>query len=164
MTDIDKLVAEYQNLVSSIARSYARSGVPVEDLIQEGMIGLLEANKKYDPAKQTKFSTYAVFWIKKYILSAIEREHHQGSGNSDLPDNYLEQVADPSPEPQSDAILQEEKLILPADLPALEAKVLRLSFEQQKTIKEISLLLCLSPERIKQIRQKALRRIRITKS
>lgn len=59
----ERLVAQYANLVESIARRFAAASEPVEDLAQEGYIGLLTAIDLYDPAKQVKFSTYATHFI-----------------------------------------------------------------------------------------------------
>ena len=59
----ERLVAQYANLVESIARRFAGASEPVEDLAQEGYIGLLTAIDLYDPAKKVKFSTYATHFI-----------------------------------------------------------------------------------------------------
>lgn len=156
----EQVIQDYQGLVFSIARSYQKSGVPLEDLQQEGMIGLLEAHRRYDPSKQTKFSTYAVFWIKKHILSAIEQEYHSSLNTVEISENHFEQIADLGPQPESAAVMDGETLILPEDIPELEARILRLSYEKQKTIKEIATLLGLSHEKVKQLRQKAIRRMK----
>ena len=63
-------------LVVSIAREYARSGVALIDLIQEGSIGLLTAAKKFDYTRNTRFSTYASHWIRQGISSYIT--NHSG--------------------------------------------------------------------------------------
>lgn len=58
-------------LVVSIARGYRRFGVPMEDLIQEGNLGLLAAVRRFDPEFGVKFSTYAAGWIRQAICRAI---------------------------------------------------------------------------------------------
>ncbi len=60
-------------LVVSIAKVYARSGMPLCDLIQEGNLGLIKAVESFDPDRGFRFSTYAVGWIKQAITRAIER-------------------------------------------------------------------------------------------
>ena len=54
-----------------IALGYYNTYMNVRDLIQEGNIGLMQAVKKYNPYKGTKFSTYASFWIRAYMLKYI---------------------------------------------------------------------------------------------
>lgn len=58
-------------LVVCIARAYRRFGLPMEDLIQEGNLGLLAAVRKYDPELGVAFSTYAAGWIRQAICRAI---------------------------------------------------------------------------------------------
>ncbi|MCC6443045.1 MAG: sigma-70 family RNA polymerase sigma factor [Armatimonadetes bacterium] len=59
----DQIVVHYKNLVESMARRYAGSTEPLEDLIQEGYIGLLNAIDLFDPGKGVRFSTYATHFI-----------------------------------------------------------------------------------------------------
>jgi RNA polymerase sigma-B factor len=59
----DRIVLQYTSLVESVARRFAGSAEPVEDLAQEGYIGLITAIDLYDPAKNVKFSTYATHFI-----------------------------------------------------------------------------------------------------
>ncbi len=66
-----RLVLSNLKLVVKIALGYYNTYANVRDLIQEGNIGLMQAVKKYNPYKGTKFSTYASFWIKAYILKYI---------------------------------------------------------------------------------------------
>ncbi len=63
-----KLVMANLKLVVFIAKEYQRNVQKIVDLIQEGNIGLMEAVKKFDPFKGTKFSSYAVYWIRAYML------------------------------------------------------------------------------------------------
>lgn len=58
-------------LVISIAKKYTSRGMSLEDLIQEGNVGLLKAINKYDVDRGFKFSTYATWWIKQNITRAI---------------------------------------------------------------------------------------------
>jgi RNA polymerase sigma-32 factor len=66
-----KLVMSNLKLVVKIALEYYSTYLNILDLIQEGNVGLLHAVKKYNPYKSTKFSTYASFWIRAYILKYI---------------------------------------------------------------------------------------------
>jgi len=54
-----------------LARRYYSKSIPYEDLVQEGYIGLIKAQEKYDPTFGTKFSTYATWWIKQAITRAL---------------------------------------------------------------------------------------------
>jgi RNA polymerase sigma-32 factor len=67
----EKLVLSNLKLVVKIALEYYNSYLNILDLIQEGNVGLVHAVKKYNPHKGTKFSTYASFWIRAYILKHI---------------------------------------------------------------------------------------------
>jgi len=72
--DLAQLVAAHQGFVARLAREYSRLGVPLEDLINEGNIGLLQAARRFDSDRGTRFLTYAAAWIRKQILGALE--HH----------------------------------------------------------------------------------------
>lgn len=72
--DVDaaaRLVTANLRLVVKIAYDYRRAHKNINDLIQEGSIGLMQAVKKYDPYKGVKLSTYAAWWIRAYILRFI---------------------------------------------------------------------------------------------
>jgi RNA polymerase sigma-32 factor len=66
-----KLAMSNLKLVVKISLEYYNTYLNVLDLIQEGNVGLLHAVKKFNPYKGTKFSTYASFWIRAYILKYI---------------------------------------------------------------------------------------------
>jgi RNA polymerase sporulation-specific sigma factor len=68
----EELISEYSRLVKICARPYFLAGGDSEDLIQEGMLGLLSAVRHYDPAKDVKFKTYAEFCIRRRLYSAIK--------------------------------------------------------------------------------------------
>ncbi|MHB1190925.1 MAG: sigma-70 family RNA polymerase sigma factor [Armatimonadota bacterium] len=67
----DRVVLQYKNLVESIARRFAGSGEPIEDLTQEGYIGLISAVNGYDAEKGVKFSTYATHFIIGQIKHSL---------------------------------------------------------------------------------------------
>src|SRR5690349_12302108 len=67
----DHLVRANLRLVVNIARSYTGKGLGLQDLIEEGNLGLLRAVEGFDPAIGTRFSTYASYWIKQSIKRAL---------------------------------------------------------------------------------------------
>lgn len=73
---LSKIVSSNLRLVHSIAKRYYGLGLEVDDLIQEGTIGLMTAIMKYDLAKGCKFSTYAIWWIKQAVIRAIQNDGH----------------------------------------------------------------------------------------
>lgn len=64
-------------LVVAVAKHYAGKGMQFMDLIQEGNIGLMRAVEKFDYTKSSKFSTYAVWWIKEAILRALDSQSRE---------------------------------------------------------------------------------------
>ena len=69
----DRLVTSHLNYVIKLARGYRRSGVPMSDLIQEGVIGLVQAVKRFNPHKKVRLSTYAMWWIRASMQDHIVR-------------------------------------------------------------------------------------------
>ncbi|MDA1163689.1 MAG: RNA polymerase sigma factor RpoD/SigA [Planctomycetota bacterium] len=67
----DRMVRANLRLVVNIARAYTGKGLPLQDLIEEGNLGLLRAVEGFDPTMNTRFSTYASYWIKQSIKRAL---------------------------------------------------------------------------------------------
>lgn len=67
----DRMVRANLRLVVNIARGYSGKGLPLQDLIEEGNLGLLRAVEGFDPTMNTRFSTYASYWIKQSIKRAL---------------------------------------------------------------------------------------------
>jgi RNA polymerase primary sigma factor len=67
----DRMVRANLRLVVNIARGYSGKGLGLQDLIEEGNLGLLRAVEGFDPAMGTRFSTYASYWIKQSIKRAL---------------------------------------------------------------------------------------------
>jgi RNA polymerase sigma-32 factor len=71
----DKLVTACLPFVISIALEYRRWGVPLEDIIQQGNIGLLRAAAKFDLGKDCRLATYAAYWIRAEIRDFVVRAY-----------------------------------------------------------------------------------------
>ena len=68
-----KLITSHLRLVAKIAMAYRGYGLPVNEMISEGNIGLMQAVKKFEPEKGFKLATYAIWWIKASIQEYILR-------------------------------------------------------------------------------------------
>lgn len=66
-----RLIDANLRFVISVAKQYQGSGLPLEDLISEGNLGLMKAADRFDPTKGFKFISFAVWWIRQMILQAI---------------------------------------------------------------------------------------------
>ena len=67
----DHLVRANLRLVVRVARAYAGRGLPLEDLIAEGNLGLLRAAEGFEPARGLRFSTYACYWVRQSVKRAL---------------------------------------------------------------------------------------------
>ena len=67
----DLMIRSNLRLVVSVAKIYVNRGLLLMDLIEEGNLGLLKAVQEFDPGRQTRFSTYATWWIKQAIRRAL---------------------------------------------------------------------------------------------
>lgn len=67
----ERLICSNLRLVVYAAKQYRGFGVPLADLVEAGNLGLLRATDRFDPAVGTRFSTYAIWWIKQAIVAAL---------------------------------------------------------------------------------------------
>ncbi|MCL3781138.1 RNA polymerase sigma factor RpoD/SigA [Prolixibacteraceae bacterium JC049] len=68
---LNELIVSNLRFVITVAKQYQNQGLSIEDLINEGNIGLITAANRFDPTKGFKFISYAVWWIRQAILKAI---------------------------------------------------------------------------------------------
>ena len=179
----EQLIHAHLLMVINIARQYQRPGVEMLDLIQEGNIGLIKAVDKFDPTRDTKFSTYAFFWINKHIQRFLNHEPDAlVSLDTELTDSseYLllsDTIADrPSllgsqTIQHIDAKIEHEELQrqvrqMLSRLPEREQEVLRLLYgidlRRSYTVSEVARMLRVSKVRVCQLRDRALKRMHDT--
>jgi RNA polymerase primary sigma factor len=70
----ERLIMANTRLVVSIAKRYRRRGLPFQDLIQEGNLGLMKAVNRFDPERGYRFATYATWWIRQAITRAVANQ------------------------------------------------------------------------------------------
>jgi RNA polymerase primary sigma factor len=70
----ERMINANLRLVVSVAKRYQGHGIPLLDLVQEGAIGLIRASEKFDWRRGTKFSTYAIWWIRQAIDRAVSNQ------------------------------------------------------------------------------------------
>ena len=139
----EALVIRYNRLVRICARPYFLAGGDSEDLIQEGMVGLLAAIREYDPSKAAAFRTYAEVCIKNRLRSAVkaaardkhtplnnsvpfEPPHFDGKGEQYAYHAPVRQLEDPEEIFLSRESFRERMDALMGQLSGFEANVLRL--------------------------------------
>lgn len=71
---IDLLITSNLRFVISVAKQYQGKGIPLVDLIQDGILGLIESIDKFDPDKGFRFISYAVWWIRQSIIKSISEQ------------------------------------------------------------------------------------------
>jgi len=69
----ERLIVSHLAVVIAVARRYGRLGLPVNDLIQEGTLGLIHAVRKFDPDRNARLATYAMWWIRAAIQDYVVR-------------------------------------------------------------------------------------------
>jgi len=155
------LAQMYIPLVLAMARKYSTSLVSTDDLVQEGFLGLVEAERLFDPSKGVDFSTYAAYWVRKKMLALVDRERRHALETVRLDEELLPAAPPPGDEqgekPGSCAAIYE-------NLPVLERQVVNLIFWERKSTPEAARILGISKERVRQLRERALRRFRANKA
>ncbi|MDW8055202.1 MAG: sigma-70 family RNA polymerase sigma factor [Elusimicrobiota bacterium] len=150
---------ELVDLVYSIALRYRNNFVELEDLLQEGFLGLAKAYKNFDPSKNILFKTYAYYWIRKQILEYIKNIKKFSYISFDEIEteklSYQEKFEDN--DNHNEISFNEEVFT------ELEQKVLDLSFNKKVPLSDIAKELNLKRERVRQVQNKALRKIKINK-
>ena len=74
----NKVIEANLRFVFNVAKKYKGHGVPIQDLISEGNLGLMKALERFDEKRGIKFITYAVFWIKQAMIKTIQDNYVKG--------------------------------------------------------------------------------------
>jgi RNA polymerase primary sigma factor len=153
--EIRSSLEKYVPMAKSIAKKYVNSNLSYDDLVQEGLLGLLEAEDKYNFQKGTKYSTFAYTVMKNRILTYCTKE--QKARRNLYP---LDEKRKNEPRRKAESI---NLFYMPNEMPEMERKVLRHIYKEGKTLKEASGLLGIRRERAAQLKKLALRRLKINK-
>lgn len=172
-----KLVLCNLPLVVSVAKKFVRSGARLDDLIQEGNIGLLKAIEHYDTRKGTRFATYAVWWIRAYIQRYVKDNRSQVRGGEaqrgawgDLSldatvdeegeVSHLDRLVEPAPDPENRYLSTEHDRDVRTAVQKVRKRLgdvgwdilqERLSQDSPKTLEEIGKRWGISRERVRQL-------------
>jgi RNA polymerase primary sigma factor len=176
-----RLVEANLRFVVSYAKRYRAFGVPFLDLIHEGNLGLIEAARRFDASRNVKFITYAVWWIRQAILSALTDQTRvvstapvsldapAGGEGEDAPELWeqIEQATEPPAEAHIvRRALRDQIQAALRDLDAKEREVVAMRFglgrdaDDPRTLQEIGERLHLSRERVRQIESRAKEKLR----
>jgi RNA polymerase primary sigma factor len=174
-----ELVRHNLTFVVAIARTRRRGTVRLDDLIQEGNVGLMRAAEKFDPHAGTRFSTYAVWWIRAYIgkyLKEARSTVRPQSGTVAPPDlsldsaigegsddTHLDRIEDEGPGPEDDYLQTEGDRGVRDALGKIRKRIgelgwdivhNRLQHDEPRTLEEIGKRWGISRERIRQVELK----------
>lgn len=140
-----------------------RSGIDVDDLIQEGVIGLDKAIDGFQLKRKLRFWTYAIWWVKAYIKRAAQRTHDKQflsldvtpSGEDDGQETYKDLIEDPLPDPEEAALSAEDAKIVRESLhllnPQMKVVAMRRLIDDQPTLDDVGQQLGVSRERVRQL-------------
>jgi RNA polymerase primary sigma factor len=182
MSAREKLISANLKFVPTIAKQFKGYGLPFADIIEEGNIGLIKAIDRFDPKRDNKVISYAVWWIRKCILEAIEKKSMLEAENIDDIYNHVDDENEEESNENNIKVITTEKddfndnendfsfnikqvvEDLFEGVPERERSIISdyygLYGEAPKTLDEIGLEVNLTKERVRQLNEKALKKMR----
>lgn len=166
--------------VVAVAKKYAHRGARLDDLIQEGNVGLMKAIEHFDPKKNVRFATYAVWWIRAYITRSLRDNRSQVRGgeserpvmadfsldtplDDDSDGSYMERLVDAAPAADSKLAQLEQNRDVSTALGRVHKRIgdlgwdivqERLTQDKPRTLEELGERWGVSRERVRQVELK----------
>ena len=169
---LNKIIESNLKFVVSVANKYRVTGIPLEDLINEGNIGLVKSAFRFDETRGFKFISYAVWWIRQSILQFIADQGRVVRLPANVANSMTkmkknsEKLESPDLELMEDSLNKEIKTILKT-IPNREAYILEkyfgINLDRPFTLEEIGDELSLTRERIRQLKERAIKRLKTAK-
>ena len=165
---LNTLVEHNLHFVVNVAKNYRDYGVPFSDIISEGNLGLIHAAEKFDPNKNVRFISYAVWWIKCYITDFVNEYSNNQEVMVDSYKNYQYREDQINSDFEENLNRLNDRKSTIADLliclKERERRIIQMSFglngEREMTLDEISKVTDLSMERIRQIKDDAIMKLK----
>jgi RNA polymerase primary sigma factor len=176
----ETLAASNLAFVVSVAKKFAHRGARLDDLVQEGNVGLMKAIEHFDPKKNVRFATYAVWWIRAYITRYLKDNRSQVRGgesergsmvdfsldvtiDEEGETTFLERLEEPSSGPQDTFIGKEQDEEVQVALAKVKKRIgdlgwdivqERLTQDKPRTLEELGQRWGVSRERVRQVELK----------
>jgi RNA polymerase primary sigma factor len=166
--------------VVAVAKKFANRGARLDDLIQEGNVGLMKAIEHFDPKKNVRFATYAVWWIRAYITRYLKDNRSQVRGgeaergsmvdfsldatiDEEGETTFLDRIEDSGPSPQQVYLSREQDTEIQEALAKVRKRIgdlgwdiltERLTQDKPLTLEELGQRWGVSRERVRQVELK----------
>jgi RNA polymerase primary sigma factor len=164
----DTLALSNLPFVVAVAKKFAHRGARLDDLVQEGNVGLMKAIEHFDPKKNVRFATYAVWWIRAYITRYLKDNRSQVRGGETAIDEdgdttFLDRLEEPSTGPQDTFLGREQDEDVQEALAKVRKRIgdlgwdivqERLTQDKPRTLEELGQRWGVSRERVRQVELK----------